>query len=56
MVLCSAVSGLGLKRLAAELCGTVTAVVGQSGVGKSSLLNSLDPMLDLAVGEVSQEN
>ena len=56
VVLCSAVSGLGLKRLAAELCGTVTAVVGQSGVGKSSLLNSLDPMLDLAVGEVSQEN
>jgi ribosome biogenesis GTPase len=56
VVLCSAVTGLGLGRLAAELVGRVTAVVGQSGVGKSSLLNALDPTLDLAVGEVSRDN
>ena len=56
VVLCSAVNGLGLRRLAAELTGTVTAVVGQSGVGKSSLLNALDPALDLTVGEVSRDN
>ena len=49
-------TGLGLGRLAAELVGRVTAVVGQSGVGKSSLLNALDPTLDLAVGEVSRDN
>ena len=56
VVLCSAVSGLGLQRLAAELTGRVTAVVGQSGVGKSSLLNALDPALALPVGEVSRDN
>jgi ribosome biogenesis GTPase len=56
VILCSAVTGLGLARLAAELGGRVTAVVGQSGVGKSSLLNALDPTLDLAVGEVSRDN
>jgi ribosome biogenesis GTPase len=56
VVLCSAITGLGLGRLAAELVGRVTAVVGQSGVGKSSLLNALDPTLDLAVGEVSRDN
>lgn len=56
VVLTSATTGLGLARLAAELVGKVTAVVGQSGVGKSSLLNALDPDLRLTVGEVSREN
>ena len=56
VVLTSATAGLGLRRLAAELVGKVTAVVGQSGVGKSSLLNALDPDLRLTVGEVSREN
>ncbi len=56
VVLTSVTTGLGLGRLAAELTGKVTAVVGQSGVGKSSLLNSLDPDLRLTVGEVSREN
>jgi ribosome biogenesis GTPase len=56
VVLCSATTGLGLERLAAELAGRVTAVVGQSGVGKSSLLNALDPALALPVAAVSREN
>jgi ribosome biogenesis GTPase len=56
VVLCSATTGLGLERLAAELAGCVTAVVGQSGVGKSSLLNALDPALALPVAAVSREN
>jgi ribosome biogenesis GTPase len=56
VVLCSATTGTGLERLAAELPGRVTAVVGQSGVGKSSLLNALDPALSLPVAEVSREN
>jgi ribosome biogenesis GTPase len=56
VVICSAATGLGLARLAAELAGRVTAIVGQSGVGKSSLLNALDPGLALPVGEVSREN
>ncbi len=56
VILCSTATGLGLRRLEAELPGRVTAVVGQSGVGKSSILNSLEPGLDLAVGDVSDEN
>ena len=56
VVLCSATTGLGVARLAAELAGRVTAVVGQSGVGKSSLLNALDPGLALPVAAVSREN
>jgi ribosome biogenesis GTPase len=56
VVLCSTVTGLGVARLQAELRGRVTAVVGQSGVGKSSLLNAIDPGLDLRVAEVSLDN
>jgi len=56
VITCSAESGLGLERLAAELPARVTAIVGQSGVGKSSLLNALDPTLALTVGAVSRDN
>ena len=56
VILCSATTGMGIARLAAELPGRVTAVVGQSGVGKSSLLNALDPALGLPVAAVSREN
>jgi ribosome biogenesis GTPase len=56
VVLCSTATGMGIARLAAELPGRVTAVVGQSGVGKSSLLNALDPALALPVAAVSREN
>lgn len=55
-VLCSAVTGVGIVRLRQELAGRLTAIVGQSGVGKSSLLNAVDPNLDLRVAEVSREN
>jgi ribosome biogenesis GTPase len=55
-VLCSAVTGVGIARLRQELAGRLTAIVGQSGVGKSSLLNAVDPNLDLRVAEVSREN
>ena len=54
--LCSAITGVGIARLRHELGGRVTAIVGQSGVGKSSLLNALDPQLSLRVAEVSREN
>ena len=42
--------------LASLLAGKQTALAGQSGVGKSSLLNAVQPGLGLAVSEVSQEN
>ena len=56
VILCSTVTGMGITRLRAELAGRVTAVIGQSGVGKSSLLNAIDPELNLTVAEVSRDN
>lgn len=49
----SALSGLGLDGLGAALRGKVTAVAGPSGVGKSSLLNALDPDRRRDVGALS---
>jgi ribosome biogenesis GTPase / thiamine phosphate phosphatase len=52
----SAATGFGLQRVRRVLTGRQSVVIGQSGVGKSSLLNALDPSLDLAVAPVSDEN
>ena len=52
----SATAGIGIEPLRRLLAGRQTAVAGQSGVGKSSLLNAVDPTLDLAVGDVSADN
>src|SRR5207253_10235980 len=41
----SAVSGEGIARLRDALRGRVTVFVGKSGVGKTSLLNSIEPGL-----------
>ncbi len=48
----STVDGRGLDELRALLAGQTAVFVGQSGVGKSSLLNSLDPGLELATQPV----
>jgi ribosome biogenesis GTPase len=45
--------GLGVEELRARLTGRVSALAGPSGVGKSSLLNAVQPGLGLAVREVS---
>lgn len=50
----SAVTGRGLNDLREYLTGRVSAFTGNSGVGKTSLLNALDPSLSLRTGEVSQ--
>ena len=50
----SAESRAGLTALAGRLAGRITVLSGQSGVGKSSLLNALVPELDLRVGEISE--
>jgi ribosome biogenesis GTPase len=44
----------GIDELAKHLQTGVTVVAGQSGVGKSSLINLLIPNLQVRVGEVSQ--
>jgi ribosome biogenesis GTPase len=50
----SAQTGLGLRRLRQILSDRATVLAGQSGVGKSSLLNALEPGLKLRVAEVSR--
>jgi len=50
---CSAASGAGLTELLAALePGSRAALVGQSGVGKSSLVQRLLPQAQVAVGEL----
>jgi ribosome biogenesis GTPase len=53
VVECSALTGQGLERLENLLMGKLSVFAGQSGVGKSSLLNRMDPTLNLPVGELS---
>jgi ribosome biogenesis GTPase len=55
VLLVSARSGFGIERLRRALAGRQSVVAGQSGVGKSSLLNAVEPGLDLLVAEVSAE-
>jgi ribosome biogenesis GTPase len=50
----SARSGAGVDELRATLRGKVSALMGPSGVGKTSLLNAMQPGLGLRVREVSQ--
>jgi ribosome biogenesis GTPase len=54
--LTSAATGQGIERLRARLRGRQTVFSGQSGVGKSSLLNAVQPGLGLHVSEVSEVN
>jgi ribosome biogenesis GTPase / thiamine phosphate phosphatase len=54
VILTSAISGEGLESLRAALQGKVSALLGKSGVGKTSLLNALQPGLGLRVNAVSQ--
>jgi len=50
----SAESGRGIKKLHKELIGKISVLAGPSGVGKSSLLNQIQPGLGLAVRNVSK--
>lgn len=50
----STVTGEGLDELRQYLASFTSVFVGQSGVGKSSLVNALLPGVDLRVGELSE--
>lgn len=55
VVLTNALTGAGLRPLARMLQGHASVFAGQSGVGKSSLLNAIQPGLGQRTGEVSTE-
>lgn len=49
----SAITGEGVDELAKELKGNVTLLSGNSGVGKSTLINNIFPDLNLKTSEIS---
>lgn len=51
----SAETGEGIDALHAEMCEGSSAFIGPSGVGKSSLLNRIDPALQLRTGDLSRK-
>jgi ribosome biogenesis GTPase len=55
VLLLSAKSGFGIERFGRLLTGCQSVLAGQSGVGKSSLLNAVDPGLRLRVGQVNPD-
>lgn len=56
VVLTSVITGLGVRRLRHLVKSRDSVVTGQSGVGKSSILNAIEQGLELRVGHVSSEN
>lgn len=53
-VVCSAETGEGLNELKMMLENKVSLFSGHSGVGKSTLINELDPSMNIKTGEISE--
>ncbi len=53
-VVTSAKTGFGLERLKETLKDKTSLLSGHSGVGKSALINAIDPALNLKEGEISK--
>lgn len=51
----SAATGDGIDKLLEAIKGKLCVLTGQSGVGKSSIINRLDPSLNLRTGELSDK-
>jgi ribosome biogenesis GTPase len=51
----SAKTGMGIDELRALTAGKTSVLVGQSGVGKSSLINALLPNLNIRVGSINEK-
>ncbi len=56
VILASSVSGKGIDEINSLLREKTTLISGQSGVGKSTLINSLAPHLDLKTTELSESS
>lgn len=54
VIFTSSVSHTGIEEIKALFKDKVTVITGQSGVGKSSLLNTLDISLNIETGEISK--
>ena len=52
----SAAQKIGIENLAQALSGKTTALCGNSGVGKSSLINALNPSINLRTKAVSEKS
>lgn len=52
----SALTGEGIAELRVALQGRTSALVGQSGVGKSSLINCIDPQLELRTERLMRQH
>lgn len=50
----SIVTGTGIDKMRTVMKDRISAIVGSSGVGKSSLLNEIQPGLQLRVGDVDE--
>jgi ribosome biogenesis GTPase len=56
VLLVSAITGEGTEEFRALLRDKTTLIGGQSGVGKSTLINNIQPQLDLRIGELSDSS
>ena len=52
----SSITGEGVEEIRAMLRDRTTLVAGNSGVGKSTLVGSIDPTLDIRTGEISESH
>lgn len=52
----STVDGRGVERVRGMLDGRTTLLSGNSGVGKSTLVRTIDPSLDIRTGEISESH
>ena len=50
----SVVTGEGIGEMASMMSGRVSLCSGHSGVGKSALINTIDPSLNLRIGAISE--
>ena len=56
VMMVSAETGFGINRLKKMVADKDSVVTGQSGVGKSSILNAIDPSLKLRTSHVSEDS